>query len=82
MKIWKRALAALLAALTAISLCMPALAMPNTLQEAPQMTGVEEYRNFVQSAQGRSYGNQFYAFLRVMRFMIRSTAAASLLPPP
>lgn len=80
MKIWKRALATLLAALTAISLCMPALAMPNTLQEAPQMTGVEEYRNFVQSAQGRSYGNQFYAFLRVTRFMIRMMSGQLLLP--
>lgn len=76
----KRILAVLLAVLTAASLCMPTLAAPKTIQDAPQMTGVEEYRSFIQSANGRSYGAQFYGFLRTLRFMIRLLSGQLLLP--
>ncbi len=79
MTIYKRTIAILLAVLTAVSLCVPAFAAPAP-QEAPEMTGVEEYRAFVQSARGRSYGSQFYGFLRLMRFTIRLMTGQLLLP--
>ena len=80
MSIPKRALAVLLAVLTAVTLCTPVFAVPAAPQEAPQMTGVEEYRSFVQSAGGRSYGDRFYGFLRMTRFMIRLMSGQLLLP--
>ena len=80
MSVCKRALAVLLAALTAVSLCTSVFAMPASLQEAPRMTSIEEYRSFVQSARGRSYGDQFYGFLRLLRFSIRLMSGQLLLP--
>ncbi len=80
MSVCKRALAVLLAALTAVSLCTSVFAMPASLQEAPRMTSIEEYRSFVQSARGRSYGDQFYGFLRLFRFSIRLMSGQLLMP--
>lgn len=76
----KRALALLLAVLTASSLCMPALAAPAAPQEAPQMTSIEEYQTFVENARAKNYANQFYGALRMMRFMIRMMSGQLLMP--
>lgn len=83
MKIRKRILALILAAVTAFSLWQPAVAAasaPAAIEEAPQMTSVEEYKAFVQQARGHSYGTQFYGFLRTVRFMIRMLFGQLLLP--
>lgn len=79
MKIWKKGIALLLAALTVFSLWLPAAAVPKK-QEAPEMTSVQEYEAFVRSAQERSAAPGFYRFLRAARFLIRLMTGQALLP--
>ena len=80
MKLCKRVLAVFLAVLTAFSLCMPAFAAEVKAQEAPKLTGIEDYKAFLESARATNYGDHFYGLLRVLRFIIRLLFGQTLLP--
>ena len=79
MSMYKRLLAALLAVILTVSVCLPAAAAPKK-QEAPELVSVAQYESFLQQAQESSSSAGFYRFLRTIRFLIRLFSGQPLLP--